>query len=68
VKEINAFIQQGHIELIRSNSKDIYEQICCYITVSTNTSSVFASDHHITVISEGSFDTEDWSNDAEIQL
>jgi len=38
------------------------------ITVSTNTSSVFASDHHITVISEGSFDTEDWSNDAEIQL
>jgi len=85
LKEINTFIHQGRIKLIKSDGKDIYNVTkdsisnkCCSSELSIHQKILkkcinnqiylilcWSSNHHIRMISEGSCDTEDWSNDAE---
>ncbi len=66
VVEINTFIQQGCIKLIKSDSKDMYNEDLWEHNSSKlimrNVS--WAANQHIRMISERSCDTEDWSNDA----
>ncbi len=69
-KEINTFIQQGHIKLIQSDSKSIYSVIkdlvlikCCSFELSIQ--QWWAENLHIWMISEESCDTEDCGNNAE---
>ncbi len=52
-KEINPVTQHGHIKLIKNESKDVFRHVS------------WTPNQHIRMISEGSCDTENWSNDAE---
>jgi len=54
---MNTYIQQGHIQLIKSKLVGIYKRRTRHFSEAAN--------QHDRMISEGSCDTEDWSNDAE---
>ncbi len=74
--EINTCIQQGCIKLIKSDSKDMYNEDLFKnkfpqkhkgaqrFTKLFIRNVSWAANQHIRMISEGSCDTEDWSNDA----
>jgi len=69
-KLINTFIQQKCIQLIyKSYIKAIYNVNAVLMNfifnIDNNKNISWASNHHIRMISEGSCDTEDLSNDAE---
>ncbi len=76
-KEINTFIQQGCIKNADSLNFLFFKKSWKSVSVSTNILSQqfstwiifrnasWAANQHIRMISEGSWDTEDWSNDAE---
>ena len=54
------FIKESwEIKCVTDSTKKLFSTLIIIINVS------WASNHHIRVISEGSCDTEDWSNDAE---
>ncbi len=71
---MNTFIQQGHIQLIRNDIKgiynvtkdfwiDIYIQSKLFSTLIIIIHVSLAANQLIRMISEGSCDTEGWSND-----
>ncbi len=69
---MNTFIQQGSIKTIKNDIKDCHlkteipekaAQLFLTWLIIRNVS--WAANQHIRMISEGSYDTEDWSNDAE---
>ncbi len=64
-------IQQGYIQLIISDSKDNLNSYIRFLLHFKNAVLLkfllikVAQEHHIRMISEGSCDTKDWSNNAE---